>query len=177
MKIRALEPHEISFHRQLRLRVLNDAPDSFAETAAEAEARPLSYWEELTRSVTEPNRHVMFVAFEGDVILAQRTGLSIMKVAMRAGSAECGSRRHSGDAALGARSWRQCWPGRAGGASSALAFGHRRQRLRPLRSTPAQVSRKPGARARCRPTRPSGSSKCSWRYEKMSNRTTGTTRC
>lgn len=75
MKIRALEPHEISFHRQLRLRVLNDAPDSFAETAAEAEARPLSYWEELTRSVTEPNRHVMFVAFEGDVILGTTYGL------------------------------------------------------------------------------------------------------
>ena len=75
MKIRLLEPHEVSFHRELRLRVLNDAPDSFAETAAEVAARPLSYWEELTRSVTEPNRHIMFVAFEGDVILGTTYGL------------------------------------------------------------------------------------------------------
>jgi GNAT superfamily N-acetyltransferase len=75
MKIRVLEPHEVSFHRQLRLRVLNDAPDSFAETAAEAEARPLSYWEELTKSVTEPHRHVMFLAFEGDVILGTTYGI------------------------------------------------------------------------------------------------------
>ena len=75
MKIRVLEPYEVSFHRELRIRVLNDSPDSFGETASEAEARPRSYWEELTRSVTEPNRHVMFVAFEGDAIVGTTYGL------------------------------------------------------------------------------------------------------
>ncbi|MFN0298944.1 MAG: GNAT family N-acetyltransferase [Burkholderiales bacterium] len=75
MKIRALEPYEVSFHRELRIRVLNDSPDSFGETGSEAEARPLSYWEDLTRSVTEPNRHVMFVAFEGDAIVGTTYGL------------------------------------------------------------------------------------------------------
>ena len=39
VKIRKLEPHEISLHRDLRLCALRDSPDSFAETAADAEAR------------------------------------------------------------------------------------------------------------------------------------------
>lgn len=47
MQIRALEPHEVSLHRELRLRALRDAPDAFGETFAEAEAQPISYWEEL----------------------------------------------------------------------------------------------------------------------------------
>jgi len=28
--------------------------------------RPISYWQELTRSVAEPGRDVMFLACEGD---------------------------------------------------------------------------------------------------------------
>ena len=75
MIIRTLEPQEVSFHRELRIRVLRDSPDSFRETASEAEARPRSYWEDLTRSVTEPNRHVMFLAFEGDTIVGTTYGL------------------------------------------------------------------------------------------------------
>src|SRR5262249_12003664 len=75
VKIRRLEPYEIALHRDIRLRALRDAPDSFAETAAEAEARPASYWEELTRSVTEPGRHVMFLACEGDAIHGSTYGL------------------------------------------------------------------------------------------------------
>ena len=75
MIIRTLEPQEVSFHRELRIRVLRDSPDSFRETASEAEGRPRSYWEDLTRSVTEPNRHVMFVAFEGDAIAGTTYGL------------------------------------------------------------------------------------------------------
>jgi GNAT superfamily N-acetyltransferase len=70
-----LEPHEVSFHRELRIRVLSDSPDSFSETASEVEARPLSYWDDLTRSVTEPNRHVMFVAFEGDAAVGTTYGI------------------------------------------------------------------------------------------------------
>jgi ribosomal protein S18 acetylase RimI-like enzyme len=75
MKIRALEPHEITLHRDLRLRALRDSADSFGETAAEAEAQSLSYWEDLTRSVTEPNRHVMFLACEGDTVCGSAYGL------------------------------------------------------------------------------------------------------
>lgn len=66
--IRRLEQWEIALHRDVRLRALRDAPDAFGETAAEAEARPQSYWEDLTQSVTQPGRHVMFLACEGNAI-------------------------------------------------------------------------------------------------------------
>lgn len=75
MRIRTLEPHEITLHRDIRLRALRDSPYSFAETAEEAEARPFSYWEELTRSVTEPDRHVMFLACEGNAVCGSAYGL------------------------------------------------------------------------------------------------------
>ena len=75
MRIRRLEPHEITLHRDLRLCALRDSPESFAETAAEAEARPFSYWEDLTRSVTEHNRHVMFLACEADAVFGSTYGL------------------------------------------------------------------------------------------------------
>jgi len=73
--IRRLEPQEITLHRDVRLRALRDAPESFGEAAAEVEARPSSYWEEFTRSVTEPGRHVMFLACEGDAICGSTYGL------------------------------------------------------------------------------------------------------
>jgi GNAT superfamily N-acetyltransferase len=75
MKIRRLEPHEVSLHRELRCRVLRDSPDSFEDTACEVEPRPPSYWKDLTRSVTEPNRHVMFVAFEVETAVGTTYGL------------------------------------------------------------------------------------------------------
>ena len=75
MQLRTLELHEVSLHRELRLRALRDAPDSFGETFAEVAARPLSYWENLTRSVTEPGRHVMFLACEGKVACGSTYGL------------------------------------------------------------------------------------------------------
>jgi GNAT superfamily N-acetyltransferase len=62
-------------HREVQLRALRDSPESFAETAEEAEERPLSYWEELTRSVTDLDRHVMFLAREGDAVLGSTYGL------------------------------------------------------------------------------------------------------
>jgi len=61
-----LDSHESDLHRELRLRALRDAPDSFGEAYAELAARPPSYWEDLNRSVTEPGRHAMFIAWEGD---------------------------------------------------------------------------------------------------------------
>ena len=65
----------MNLHRGLRLRALRDSPDSFGETFADVVARPTSYWEDLTRSVTEPERHVMFLACEGEHVLGSTYGL------------------------------------------------------------------------------------------------------
>jgi GNAT superfamily N-acetyltransferase len=75
VRIRTIEPGEVTLHRQVRLTALQDSPDSFGETLAAAAARPITYWEELTRSVTEPDRHVMFLACDGDDILGCAYGL------------------------------------------------------------------------------------------------------
>jgi GNAT superfamily N-acetyltransferase len=75
MKVRKLQSHEIALHRELRLRALRDSPESFADSAEEIELRPSSYWEDLTRSVTEPGRHVMFLACDGDAVVGSIYGL------------------------------------------------------------------------------------------------------
>ena len=75
VQIRTLVPHEVGLHREVRLQALRDAPDSFGETFAEAAARPPSYWEDLTRSVTEPGRHVMFLAFQDEHVRGSTYGL------------------------------------------------------------------------------------------------------
>jgi len=75
MHLRRLEPHEVSLHRELRLRALQGAPDSFGETFADAAARPSSYWEDLTRSVTGSGRQALFLAYEGSVVLGSAYGL------------------------------------------------------------------------------------------------------
>ncbi|HRH88208.1 MAG TPA: GNAT family N-acetyltransferase [Rubrivivax sp.] len=67
--------HEVALHRDVRLRALREAPDSFGETFADAADRPISYWEELTRTVTELGRHVMFLAHEGDDVIGSAYGL------------------------------------------------------------------------------------------------------
>src|SRR5271169_4832048 len=75
MHLRRLEPHEISLHRELRLRALHEAPDSFGESFADAAARPSAYWEDLTRSLTESGRQAMFLAYEGSEVLGSAYGL------------------------------------------------------------------------------------------------------
>jgi len=60
--VRPLRSDEAKLFKDLRLRALADAPDAFAHTHAEIAAKPEAYWDEMTRSVTEPGRHVMFVA-------------------------------------------------------------------------------------------------------------------
>lgn len=75
MRIRKLESHEITLHRELRLRALRDSPESFRDTAEEVEERPSSYWEDLTRSVTEPDRNVMFLACDGDAVFGSIYGV------------------------------------------------------------------------------------------------------
>jgi GNAT superfamily N-acetyltransferase len=73
--LRKLASDEVDLHRDLRLRALRDTPDSFGETFGDAVARPISYWEELTRSVTEPGRQVMFLACQGEDVLGSAYGL------------------------------------------------------------------------------------------------------
>jgi len=75
MYIRRLEAHEIGLHRELRLRALQNAPDSFVENFEDATAQPLSYWETLTRAVTETGRHAMFLACEGETVHGSSYGL------------------------------------------------------------------------------------------------------
>jgi GNAT superfamily N-acetyltransferase len=75
VEVRKLAPHELNLHRDLRLRALGDAPDSFGETIAEAAARPASYWEQLTRSVTQPGQDVMFLACDGHDVVGSAYGL------------------------------------------------------------------------------------------------------
>ena len=75
MELRRLASHEANLHRDLRLRALRDAPDSFGETFADAAGRSITYWEDLTRSVTEPGRHVMFLACEGEDTVGSTYGL------------------------------------------------------------------------------------------------------
>lgn len=75
MELRRLASHEADLHRNLRLRALGDAPDSFGEAYSDVAARPVGYWEELTRSVTEPGRNVMFLAWEGQDVLGAAYGL------------------------------------------------------------------------------------------------------
>ena len=75
LTVRRLGVHEVDLHRDLRLSALRDAPESFGETLAEVVARPESYWEELTRSVTPPGPHAMFLACEGDRVVGSAYGL------------------------------------------------------------------------------------------------------
>jgi ribosomal protein S18 acetylase RimI-like enzyme len=73
--IRRLEPHEVALHRSVRLRALDDAPDSFGDRFDDISARPPAYWDELTRSVTDPQRHVMFLACSGTAVCGAVYGL------------------------------------------------------------------------------------------------------
>jgi ribosomal protein S18 acetylase RimI-like enzyme len=75
MHIRTLKPNEASLHREIRLRALQDSPDSFGETYAVAAAKPFSDWEALTRSVTDPKLHVMFLACQDEAVLGSVYGL------------------------------------------------------------------------------------------------------
>jgi GNAT superfamily N-acetyltransferase len=73
--VRRLRPGEAAVFRTLRLRALADAPDAFAHTHDEIAAKPDAYWEEMTRSVTDPDRHAMFVAEDGSGPLGMAFGL------------------------------------------------------------------------------------------------------
>ena len=59
MKLRSVNREEYALVRELRIAALRDAPESFAESADEASARPISYWIEQTESLIDP--HIMFL--------------------------------------------------------------------------------------------------------------------
>jgi GNAT superfamily N-acetyltransferase len=73
--VRRLRADEAILLETLRLRALGDSPDAFAHTYAEIRARPDSYWAEMTRSVTEPERHAMFVADDETAPVGMAFGL------------------------------------------------------------------------------------------------------
>ena len=75
MRTRRLEAHESSLLRELRLGALRDAPNSFRDTYSDIAARPASYWDDFTRSVTQADRNVMFLAFEEDKPVGSVFGL------------------------------------------------------------------------------------------------------
>lgn len=58
MKIRSINREEYDLVRELRIAALHDAPGSFAESADEVSARPISYWIGQTESLVDP--HIMF---------------------------------------------------------------------------------------------------------------------
>jgi GNAT superfamily N-acetyltransferase len=66
MKVRALRSDEGPLLKALRLRALAESPDAFGQTLADALEQPDPYWENATRSVTEPNRHIMFLAEDAE---------------------------------------------------------------------------------------------------------------
>jgi ribosomal protein S18 acetylase RimI-like enzyme len=74
MIVRRLRADEAMLFKTLRLRALADAPEAFAHTYDEISVKPESYWEEMTRSVTAPNRHAMFVA-EDEAAVGMSFGL------------------------------------------------------------------------------------------------------
>lgn len=75
MRLRKLGPHESTLLREMRLGALQDAPSSFRDTYSDIAARPSSYWEDLTRSVTEAGQNVMFLACEEDKPVGSAFGL------------------------------------------------------------------------------------------------------
>ncbi len=75
MNIRTLKPDEVDVFRELRLRALADSPNSFCETLQEAAAQPISYWQKLTESVTQPDGQVMFLAQQEENITGFVFGL------------------------------------------------------------------------------------------------------
>ena len=65
----------MELHRDVRLRALSEASDFLGKTFADAAAQPAYYWEDFTRSVTEPGADVMFLAVEGEHVLGSTYGL------------------------------------------------------------------------------------------------------
>ena len=75
MTVRRLRADETTLLKTLRLRALAESPDAFADSLAGARARPDSYWTDMIRSVTEPDRHAMFLAEDAPAAVGIAFGL------------------------------------------------------------------------------------------------------
>ena len=75
MTVRRLRADETTLLKTLRLRALAESPDAFGDSLATARARPDAYWTEMTRSVTEPDRHAMFLAEDAAAAVGIAFGL------------------------------------------------------------------------------------------------------
>jgi GNAT superfamily N-acetyltransferase len=65
VEVRPLWPEDGLLYRQLRLRALADAPDAFADTLADALARPQQWWIDRAHEISHnSDREVLFVAFD-----------------------------------------------------------------------------------------------------------------
>ena len=89
--LRRLAAHEITLHREVRLRALREAPDSFADTFADAAARPASYWETSRARSQRPAATQCSLPARASTSWARSTGYSIRSGTRRGGSAGCGS--------------------------------------------------------------------------------------
>jgi GNAT superfamily N-acetyltransferase len=75
VQVRTLGPDEAGLHREVRLRALRDAPDSFGGTIEKEASEPLEYWEALTKSVSDAGRNVLFLACEDAKVHGMAYGL------------------------------------------------------------------------------------------------------
>lgn len=73
--LRRLAAHESEIHREVRLRALSEASEYLGEPFAKAAVQPTYYWEQLTRSITEPGGDVMFLAEDGEEVIGAAYGL------------------------------------------------------------------------------------------------------
>ena len=73
MIVRPLRGDEAKLLKDLRLRALADAPTAFAHTHAEIAAKPDTYWDDMTASVTTGD--VLFVAEDDGRALGMAFGI------------------------------------------------------------------------------------------------------
>ena len=73
--MRRVRVGETTLLRNLRMASLRDAPSAFERTEAEMLAKPESFWTEMEKSVTDPERHVAFVAEDGSRAIGLAFGI------------------------------------------------------------------------------------------------------
>ena len=75
VQIRRLSCADGGLLRTLRLAALEDSPEAFGESLAEAKERAEEWWGRLTDSLTSPGSHVAFVAERGELAVGLIFGL------------------------------------------------------------------------------------------------------
>lgn len=75
MTVRQIKSDDWQLVKLLRLRALAEAPNAFAETLAEMEAMPDSFWQNRTQRNSEGKDSIGAIAFEGDNPVGMAVGL------------------------------------------------------------------------------------------------------